>query len=261
MKHVRPAAVAGDFYPDEPQQLRHEIGGLLHDARGEGPVPKALVAPHAGYTYSGPVAASGYALLRPRRHTIERVVLLGPSHRVSFEGLAASSADGFATPLGIVRVDRTAVETALSWPQVEVYDRVHRDEHSLEVQLPFLQMTLDQFSLVPLAVGQATANEVGEVLDALWGGDETLIVVSSDLSHYHDYQTARAMDRVTSKFIEKRQWPELTGERACGCRGLRGLLKVAESRGLRVKTIDQRNSGDTSDVHDKVVGYGSFVVY
>jgi AmmeMemoRadiSam system protein B len=260
-KHVRPPAVAGTFYPADPAVLRHEIAGFLREARGEGPIPKALIVPHAGYQYSAPVAASGYALLKPIRCRIQRVVLLGPSHRLAFDGLATSGAEAFATPLGTVPIDRIAVDTALDWPQVHLLDQAHRQEHSLEVHLPFLQMTLDRFSLVPFAVGQATASEVADVVDNLWGSDETLIVVSSDLSHYHDYRTARTIDRQTSKLIEGRRWQQLTGDRACGFGGICGLLKVAEQRGLGVKTVDLRNSGDTSGSKDQVVGYGSYVVY
>lgn len=260
-KTVRPPAVAGSFYPLDPAALRYEIAGFLRKANRVGPVPQALIAPHAGYQYSGPVAASGYALLKQFRRRIERVVLLGPSHRVPFYGLATTSFDAFATPLGAVPVDRKAIGSALTWPQVQVLDQAHEHEHSLEVHLPFLQMTLGHYLLVPLAVGEADASEVADVIDALWDADETLIVVSSDLSHYHDYWAARAVDSETSNLIESQRWQQLTGERACGYCAIRGLLMVAQKRGLRVKTVDLRNSGDTSGIKDQVVGYGSYVVY
>jgi hypothetical protein len=259
-KRVRPPAVAGAFYPGDPRLLRSQIAGYLREANRVGPTPKVLIVPHAGYQYSGPVAASGYALLEPVRHQIGRVVLLGPSHRMPFYGLASTSAEAFATPLGAIPIDQLAVEQALDWPQVRILDEAHRYEHSLEVQLPFLQMTLDDFSLVPFAVGQANADEVAEVLDALWGGHETLIVVSSDLSHYHPYAAARAIDGETSHLIEQCQWAQLSGERACGYCGIRGVLKLAKRRGLRVKTVDLRNSGDTAGSKDQVVGYGSYVL-
>ncbi len=261
IKHRRRPAVAGAFYPADAAVLRRDITAYLREADGVGPYPKALIVPHAGYPYSGPVAASGYSLLDPIRDIIERVVLLGPSHRVPFYGLAASGDDEFATPLGTVSIDTQAVHAALKLPQVHLLDEAHRYEHSLEVHLPFLQMTLHEFSLVPFAVGEANADEVADVLELLWGTEETLIVVSSDLSHYHDYATARAIDSETSHLIERCEWKQLTGERACGYAGVRGLLTVAKQHGLHVKTVDLRNSGDTAGPKDQVVGYGSFVVY
>jgi hypothetical protein len=258
-QRVRPPAAAGLFYPANPVVLRKTIARLLQKAKQAGPIPKALIGPHAGYPYSGAVAASGYALLEPIRHRIGRVVLLGPSHRVPFRGLAVSHADAFATPLGVVRVDRAVNETLLAWPQVQILDEAHRQEHSLEVHLPMLQMSLDNFSLVPIVVGLASTKEVAEVIGSLWD-DESLLVVSSDLSHYHDWHTARAIDGQTSRFIERRQWQPLNGERACGFRGIRGLLKFAEEQNLQVKTIDLRNSGDTQGGKDRVVGYGCYVV-
>jgi AmmeMemoRadiSam system protein B len=261
MKHVRSPAVAGVFYPSDAATLRHEINIYLRAADSAGPYPKALIVPHAGYVYSGPVAASGYRLLEPIRHIIERVVLVGPSHRVPLHGLATTGDDEFATPLGSVPVDTKSVNLALKLPQVHVLDEAHRAEHSLEVHLPFLQMTLNEFSLVPLAVGHTTVDAVAEVLELLWGEAETLIVVSSDLSHYHDYTTARGLDSETAHLIERCDWGQVGGERACGHAGIRGLLKVAKQHGLRVKTVDLRNSGDTAGPRDRVVGYGSFVVF
>jgi AmmeMemoRadiSam system protein B len=261
VKHVRMPAVAGVFYPADAAVLRHDITAYLREADSAGPYPKALIVPHAGYLYSGPVAASGYCLLEPIRHTIKRVVLLGPSHRFPFYGLAASGDDEFATPLGTIPIDTKSVGAALKLPQVHLLDGAHRYEHSLEVHLPFLQTTVDDFSLIPLAVGKANAREVGEVLELLWDEEQTLIVVSSDLSHYHLYSTARGIDSETSHLIERCQWEQLSGERACGYAGIRGLLQVAKHRGLRVKTVDLRNSGDTAGPTDQVVGYGSFVVY
>ncbi len=259
-KQVRPPAVAGAFYPQDPAALRRELARFLREANSVGPLPRALIVPHAGYQYSGLVAASGYALLKPIRQTIERVVLVGPSHRVPFYGLATTAADAFLTPLGPIPIDRHGVEAAREWPQVQVLDDAHRHEHSLEVQLPFLQVTLDDFSLLPFVVGQANASEVADVLDTLWH-DDTLVVVSSDLSHFHDYWSARAMDSETSNLIERCAWQQLSGERACGFCGVRGLLKLAQKRRLRVKTVDLRNSGDTYGEKDQVVGYGSYVVF
>ena len=261
MHAVRPAAVAGAFYPAEPARLEAMVRGYLAAARGKapvGPTPKALIVPHAGYVYSGPVAASAYALLEGGAARLRRVVLLGPSHRVPFEGLAASGATHFETPLGLVPLDRAAVGRALDLPQVRVLDGAHAREHSLEVQLPFLQCVLDEFHLVPFAVGEASSAEVAEVLERLWGGDETLIVISSDLSHYHAYDEARQLDGETTRAIERLDADALEWESACGRVGVRGLLALARRLGLRPRTLDVRNSGDTAGPRDSVVCYGSW---
>src|SRR5437016_1781750 len=203
MPKVRPPACAGRFYPVDPAELRRMVKSLLASAKTpDGPAPKAIIAPHAGYEYSGPVAASAYACLQSARDTIKRVVLIGPAHCVEFAGLATSSADAFSTPLGSVSVDKNAIAQLRLLPQVMVFDQAHEPEHCLEVQLPFLQAALDRFALVPLLVGDAADEEVAEMLATLWGGPETCVVVSSDLSHYHDYQTARATDWATSEIIE-----------------------------------------------------------
>lgn len=258
---ARRPAVAGAFYPADPAELDQIVRGYLDQAAAQvtGPAPKALIAPHAGYIYSGPIAASAYARLAPIRSSVERVVLLGPSHVVPLVGLAASSADSFLTPLGSVPMDRDALERVLRMPQVQLLDEAHAHEHSLEVHLPFLQRTLDDFSLVPLVVGDAAPQEVAEVLDELWGGSETLIVISSDLSHYHDYETARRLDEATSRAIEALDPEELHSESACGRFPVRGLLLAARRHGLEAETVDLRNSGDTAGPRDGVVGYGSYV--
>ncbi len=259
MASVRPPAVAGMFYPDDPRELRAMLSEFLSAAAPAGAVPKAIIAPHAGYIYSGPVAASVYARLKPARGVIKRVVLLGPSHRVPFAGLALPSATRFATPLGEITVDQEAAERIKTLPQVKVLDRAHAEEHSLEVHLPFLQEVLGEFKLVPLVVGEASAQEVGEVLERLWGGPETLIVVSSDLSHYHDYATARRLDAATSEAIERLRYEDIGYEDACGRVPVSGLLYVARQRGLHGKTVDLRNSGDTAGPRHQVVGYGAYV--
>lgn len=259
MQTVRPPAVAGSFYPADPRQLRRAIQELLQQPETAATVPKAIIAPHAGYIYSGPVAASAYARLRSGRTRIRRVVLLGPSHRVAFRGLAVSSADRFSTPLGDVVLDRQSIESVLRLPFVQSLDQAHAVEHSLEVHLPFLQEVLEDFSLVPIVVGDAEPEQVEQVLDLLWDGDDTLIVVSSDLSHYHDYATARRMDGATSRAIEHLQ-PEAIGfHDACGRLPVSGLLLEARKRGLHAATIDLRNSGDTAGSKDRVVGYGAYV--
>jgi len=263
MDWFRPPAVAGRFYPGRERDLRRELEGLL-GAAAEGaaasPTPKALIAPHAGYVYSGPVAASGYALLAPLRGVVGQVVLLGPAHRYPFRGLAVSSASAFDTPLGRVPLDREALQRAMALPQVLLLDEAHEGEHSLEVHLPFLQMVLGGFTLVPLVVGEARPEEVAEVLRVLWGGPETLIVVSSDLSHYLPYSEAMEMDERTARAIEELRPEEIGGNQACGRTPMGGLLLVAREKGLRVRRVDLRNSGDTAGPRTQVVGYGSFLL-
>jgi AmmeMemoRadiSam system protein B len=261
MRDVRPAAVAGMFYPDAPPALAAQVRAYLADARkrpaGGGALPKALIAPHAGYVYSGPIAAFAYARLAAARDTVRRVVLLGPTHRVPVRGLALPAARAFDTPLGTVHVDREAAAAALALPQVCESDAAHAFEHSLEVQLPFLQEVLGDFAVVPFAVGDATPREVAEVIELLWGGAETLFVVSSDLSHYHRYAEARDIDRATGEAILALS-ATLDHEQACGATPINGLLLAARRRGLRPELLDLRNSGDTAGDRSRVVGYASF---
>ncbi len=258
MIKVRPPAVAGTFYPGDPLELSRELDGFLAAVTTQEHPPKALIAPHAGYIYSGPVAASVYARLKNATQPITRVILLGPSHRVPFVGLAVPSADYFETPLGEVPIDRASIERILPMSQVYEMDEAHAYEHSLEVQIPFLQKTLGQFQLVPLVVGDATGAEVAEVLEELWGGPETLIVISSDLSHYLDYESARGIDSVTSKAIETLHGEAIGHNQACGRIPVQGLLIEARLHGLHAQTVDLRNSGDTAGPRDRVVGYGAY---
>lgn len=259
--NVRLPAVAGMFYPGQARTLAGEVAAMLAAApAAAGPVPKALVAPHAGYVYSGAVAARAYALLRPAAAGIRRVVLLGPTHRVGVRGLALPSVDGFATPLGRVDIDRAAVAALRDLPQVVVADAPHAQEHSLEVQLPFLQAVLDDFRLLPLAVGLASAEAVAEVLDRLWGGDETLIVVSSDLSHYLPYAEACAIDGETAGRILGLAC-DIGHDEACGATPLNGLLLAARRHGLTARLVDLCNSGDTAGDRRRVVGYGAFAFF
>lgn len=259
MGFVRAPAVAGMFYPAVAGTLAADVGRLLDQApHPPGPPPKALIAPHAGYAYSGPVAASIYARLAPLRRQVTRVVLMGPSHRVAFRGIATSSADWFETPLGRIAVDHGEDARLAAIPQVGLLDAAHAQEHSLEVHLPFLQTALDHFTLIPLVAGDAPSATVAAVLDALWGGDETLIVISSDLSHYLDYGAARAVDERTRQAIEACDGPAIGADQACGRVPILGLLEVARRRGLTVSTVDLRNSGDTAGPRDKVVGYGAW---
>ena len=256
MSTVRPPAVAGMFYPADARQLAHDVQLLLSAAIPYQLAPKALIAPHAGYIYSGAIAATAYAALQPIAARIRRVVLLGPTHRVAVRGLALPGVDAFDTPLGRIMLDEAAVRTIAHLPQVGINAQTHALEHSLEVQLPFLQSVLDNFTLLPLAVGMATAEEVAEVLEALWGGDETLIVISSDLSHYLPYSTAQRVDNETVQSILKLHQP-IAHDRACGGTPISGLIVAARKHHLTPHLLDLRNSGDTAGSHDQVVGYAA----
>jgi AmmeMemoRadiSam system protein B/AmmeMemoRadiSam system protein A len=263
MPSVRPAAVAGMFYPGEARALAAEVDDLLG---GVGlPVarlgyPKALIVPHAGYIYSGPVAAHAYDELASARGSVRRVVLLGPAHRVAVKGLAAPSAAAFATPLGSVPIDSEALRAVGDLPQVVTSDAAHALEHSLEVQLPFLQKMLGEFALAPFAVGHASVQEVAEVIERLWGGAETLIVVSTDLSHYHPYEQARAIDGATITRIAGFA-TDIDHEEACGATPLNGLLSLSKKRNVSLKLLAACNSGDTAGGKGQVVGYSAFGLY
>ena len=259
MGSVRNPAVAGMFYPADRGELHDTIVQFLGQVSQSDYRPKAIIVPHAGYIYSGPIAASAYACVAPLHKTVRRVILLGPAHRVPFYGLAVPDTEAFASPLGEVPVDQAAINKIRHLPQVRIFDDAHALEHSLEVHLPFLQEVLDEFSIVPLVVGDAKPSEVAEALEILWGDTETLIVVSSDLSHYHDYETARKMDTRTSQAIEGLRPEDIHFEDACGRTPVNGLLTLAKQRGLHAHTVDLRNSGDTAGPRDQVVGYGAYV--
>ena len=259
MTATREAAVAGQFYPGNASELSTTVQVLLDEAcPQDGPPPKALIVPHAGYIYSGPVAAAAYARLQPYRHLYTRVILLGPCHRVAVSGIALSRADAFRTPLGDVPLDKEAIAT-LDRPEVTFMDNAHELEHCLEVHLPFLQAVIESFSLVPLIVGDVATETVSQVIDTLWGGPETLIVVSSDLSHYLSYDEAQASDKATCQAIENLQAASIDHDDACGATPIGGLLIATKRRGMKVTTLDLRNSGDTAGDRSFVVGYGAWI--
>jgi AmmeMemoRadiSam system protein B len=259
LKSPRSPACAGTFYPGEASKLRQMVTGFLTNATKVAPRrPKAVIAPHAGYIYSGPIAASAFVSLADNPG-FKRVVLLGPSHRLAFPGIALSEAMAFLTPLGKVLVDHASLAEIRSMPCVHFFEPAHAREHSLEVELPFLQRLLGDFLLIPLVVGEAKDREVEEVIQRLWGGPETLIVVSSDLSHYHPYTAAKKVDRATAQAIEELAPEEIEPDQACGYLPIRGLLRSARHRRLNTQTVDLRSSGDTAGPRDRVVGYGAFV--
>ena len=265
MDIVRPPAVAGTFYPANTGRLRTMVEGFLAAANGPGTArtpptrtPKALIAPHAGYVYSGPVAGHAFGALGAGAAQIRRVVVIGPAHYVAFRGIAVASAQAFRTPLGDVPVDGGTIAAIRDLPQVAWNDAPHQPEHALEVELPFLQTVLGAFTLVPLVVGEAMPEEVAEALDRLWGGAETLLVISSDLSHYEAYPRAQQHDAATAAAIERLDAAALGPRDACGYLPVGGLLVEALRRGLEVLRLDLRNSGDTAGPKDQVVGYGAW---
>lgn len=256
---VRPAAVAGQFYPADAYELRRTVEDFLYRINPSGAAaPKAILAPHAAFNFCGAVAAAAHARFRPERDTIKRVVLIGPSHFTPFAGLATSSAKAFATPLGIVPVDLNALRQISALRQVSVLDEAHEREHSLEVQLPFLQVVLKDFTIVPLVVGEASDTRVAAVIDALWNGPTTRFVISSDLSHYHDYADAQMLDSCARRSIERLHPEEIEYSHACGQIPVRGFLRAARAHRLHAETIALLNSGDVTGILRGVVGYGAF---
>ncbi|GAA5182959.1 AmmeMemoRadiSam system protein B [Niveibacterium umoris] len=259
---VRPPAVAGLFYPGDPRELDAMLEHLFaRTGNGAFTVcPKAIIVPHAGYIYSGQTAAQAFARLKPWAATLSRVVILGPTHRVPLHGIALPASDGFATPFGTVEVDRGALAKVRALPGVCVYDAAHAGEHSLEVQLPFLQLVLDHFKVVPLAVGRADSQSVATVIEQLWGGPETLFVVSTDLSHFHAYREAQELDSETVRRILALEH-DIDPELACGAYPLNGLMRIAEQHGMSTLLLEQCNSGDTAGDRRRVVGYCSVALF
>jgi AmmeMemoRadiSam system protein B len=258
MNRIRPAAMAGSFYPGESSALAAEVAAYLAGAPGAGrAVPKAIIAPHAGYMYSGAIAGSIYARLAPLAGKVSRVVLAGPAHRVYVTGAAVPSVEAFASPLGAVPLDADAIAALRALPFVEVNDAAHAREHSLEVHLPFLQAVLGDFRLVPIVVGDAAPDEMSQLFETVWGGRETLIVVSSDMSHYLPYDLARGRDRDTARAIVGLE-ATLVPEEACGAAPINGLLRAARRHDMEAELVDLRNSGDTAGDRSRVVGYGAF---
>lgn len=256
---IRPAAVAGLFYPEDPAELRRSVSALLRENPAAGPLPRAVIVPHAGYIYSGPVAARAYNRIAAAGGTIRRVVILGPAHRVALRGMALPTVQQFRTPLGDIPLDTSFIERLGQLPGVTFSDLAHRDEHGIEVQLPFLQSVLGQFSLVPVVVGVCDAEAVRALLEAALTDKRTLVIVSSDLSHYHSYTVAQTLDLQTARRIESLHAP-LDGDEACGAYSLNGLLAFAGQHHLRAERLDLRNSGDTAGPKDRVVGYGAWAI-
>lgn len=260
MASIRFPAVAGMFYPDNPAQLSKLVGSLLDQALSAKPPPKAMIVPHAGYIYSGSVAATGYARLLNRSHEYDRVIVLGPAHRYAFSGLAIPTVDAFETPLGRVYLDKKGIEKIKYHENILMDNKPHAQEHSIEVQIPFLQIAINSpFKLIPIVVGEASPLTVQEILEILWNGKKTLIVVSSDLSHYLNYDSAKQLDNETSQAIINFQPKMISYNQACGRIPIQGLLLAAKKHNLQSEMISLRNSGDTAGPKNQVVGYGTYV--
>jgi AmmeMemoRadiSam system protein B len=259
MSSIRQPSVAGYFYPSDPMVLQKTVDALLSQAKPFSlPAPKAIIAPHAGYIYSGPIAATIYKTLYPHKDSIKCVVLLGPAHRLGFVGIAGTQVTNFITPLGSIPVNSAAIQSILDIPGVQILEQAYEMEHCLEVQLPFLQTILRNFTIVPLIVGDAQPQLVAKVIERLWGEEETLIVISSDLSHYYDYSTAHKLDTAASKAIVELTPEKIADNQACGRLPIKGMLLAAAKKKLHAQMLDLRNSGDTAGNKDKVVGYGAY---
>ncbi|MCU7939539.1 MAG: AmmeMemoRadiSam system protein B [gamma proteobacterium symbiont of Bathyaustriella thionipta] len=260
---IREPAVAGSFYPDDSAELDSAVQAYLNncDVKATDKQPLAMIVPHAGYMYSAPIAASAYKQLIPFAEQISKVVLLGPSHRTPLLGIATSSLNAFQTPLGIIPLDKKTIEQLNQFPYVQTYDEAHNQEHSLEVQLPFLQKILTNFTLVPLVIGQIDDQQVSDVIESLWQDEHTLILISSDLSHYLDYDKAKRCDQATCQSIEAFNPQNIHYEQACGRSGIAGMLLSAKKHHLQIQTLDLRNSGDTAGTRDRVVGYGAWTFF
>lgn len=263
MNHAsRQTAVAGTFYPANPKELETQVSKLLSDSQKEFlKCPKALIAPHAGYIYSGPIAANAYHGISKFKDQIKQVVIFGPSHHMAFEGIAATHAPSYQTPLGEIKIVQALAQKLKPFKQIGFYDPAHLKEHSIEVHLPFLIKVLDHFEFVPLVVGQSQPEYVAEVMGAFWNLPGTLIIVSTDLSHYHTYDEAKNRDLKTSDQIENLDYTQISPDQACGARPLNGLLKLIKDKSATIERLDLRNSGDTAGPRDQVVGYAAYAVY
>jgi len=259
---IRSAAVADLFYPANSKELEALVSRNLKEASAALPASlgtlKAVIVPHAGYIYSGQTAAFAFASMVPTE--IQRIVLLGPSHRVAFYGMAVPDCDAFETPLGLVQIDPELMQKALTHPDVQINATAHAQEHSLEVQLPFLQLVLDQFRLLPICIGSVEADAVAELIESFWYDDTTLFVISSDLSHFHSYQEANSIDQLSIDMILQQQ-SGFNHQQACGATGINALLKVADRHHLKAQLLDYRNSGDSAGDKESVVGYTSIAFY
>ncbi|MDH5719900.1 MAG: AmmeMemoRadiSam system protein B [Spirochaetia bacterium] len=261
MNGARQPAVAGIFYPGVPDELKNAINGYCEKSEEIKKIPKAVISPHAGYMYSGVVAAQGYSFLKNNKNLYKKIFIIGPSHRHSFYGIALHSAEKFATPLGEVPVDQDIKKELLKYSEVSIEDKAHSAEHSVEVQIPFLQYFLEDFKIIPMVTGGLKNNEVSKIIKAFWKEKDVFFIVSSDLSHYLKYDETQKKDNETSLFIENFESEKITSDRACGAAAIRGLLTGSKEYASEIKTVKLLNSGDTSGDKKNVVGYGAYHIY
>lgn len=262
MLKIQHPVVAGTFYPDNPSRLKQMLKYLLSKTSAHKKQARALIVPHAGYIYSGAIAATAYARLRAEKQNIKKIVLIGPSHHLGFQGVALNTAEQFLTPLGAIAVNGEAIKRIATLPFAHFINQAYSKEHSLEVHLPFLQSVIGTFSLIPVVTGKVSAEQLCELIELFWGDLETIIIISSDLSHFLEYEAAQHQDKKTSAFIEQLQYEKLDRRAACGYIPISGLLALARKKSLQVKTLDLRNSADTAgSAHkNRVVGYGSYAI-
>jgi len=267
---IRHPAVASMFYPGKPADLLNSVRKYLSDADAEQSTVKfkndensvrALIVPHAGYIYSGKIAASAYQLLQRNKYHFKRVLLLGPAHRLCLQGAAFPNEEVFETPLGSIILDKTRMKKlAAEFSWISFNEKAHAEEHSLEVQLPFLQETIADFELLPLVVGEMDSLQIAEMIQQFSTDLETLIVISTDLSHFHNYQTAYEKDALTANAIELLEPQKISSEDACGVYPLRGALVAALQNKWKIHRMGLCNSGDTTGDYGRVVGYGAWAL-
>ncbi len=255
------ADVAGLFYPSEPEELKSMLETFVNTAKSVNNLTRAVIAPHAGYVYSGPIAGSAYKALYSSKENIKNVIILSPSHNCSFDGVATHSAQAFSTPLGDIEVNQELKEKIASLPFIKELDEAFIREHALEVHLPFIQYVLPHAKILPLVVGQTYPEEIQMLIETLWNDPSNAFVISTDLSHFLSYMQAQKLDSLTAKQFERKLFQEIHHEQCCGYFPVRGMLKFAKEHGLKISTLDLRNSADTAGDKGRVVGYGSFMIH
>ena len=262
MEKIKQADVAGMFYPGEEASLRQMVDGFIQKALSFDLRPRAIIAPHAGYIYSGSIAGTAYKTIAAVRDQIENVIIMSPAHRFYLRGIALHMADAFATPLGNIPVNIGIVKKIKQFSSVQWEERSFIQEHGLETHLPFIQRAFKPgIKIVPMIVGECQESEVAEILESVWEDPRNFVIISSDLSHFHSYADAKKLDRNTVDLIQNLDSQSLDTEFACGHYPICGLLNLARNRKLKIKALDIRSSGDTAGSKESVVGYGSFAVY
>jgi len=256
--NLRIPAHAGQYYPADAGFLEKVVDEYLTDGGTVSEIPKAVIAPHAGFIHSGRIAGKAFAVWKAQEVRARRVVLIGPSHYYDFPGIALPDSTRFQTPLGEVQVDPAADDLKRKFRYVRVFEAAHYPEHALEVLLPFLQRAVPGAKIVPLITGRTEMSQVSAVIEEIWGGADTLLVISSDLSHNHPYEIAQKVDRQTARAIVEFDFSRLTADQACAYQAMRGFLKAAIRKEMRCSLLELRNSADASGDMSLVTGFGAF---